>query len=264
MYLLIGWCVLWWSAWVHADDMVLRVMSRATQGEAYFHGLLGAAMSAAGSPVRLQPLQEMPNARAELLLQQGKLDLHWFVRTAQRDKQFLRVDVPLTEGMMGRRVLMVPPKYANEYVAYRSLQDVQQSGKVAAMAHGWADIAIWQYNGLPVSPQRLSVPELYRLVAQGGRGMHYFPRSVIEIETERDHHAGLVPARGIMLVYAQDCYFYVSPRRPELQRSLQLALQQAQASGLRQRLFRQHYAAALSALELDKRHVLKLKLPASS
>lgn len=243
-----------------AEELTLRVMARASQTQAYFHQLLVAAMAQAGTTVHLKEAPDMPNARVELLLAQGQLDVHWFLRTASRDQRFLRVDQGLTDGMIGWRILMVPPGEAASYARLRTLADLKRSGKVAAMGHGWADACIWQQNGLPAIQQRLPIADLYRLVANGNRGMHYFPRGSIEVGLEQPHHAGLVAAPGVVLVYPQDFYFYLPTAKPELRARLQHALQLAEQSGLRQRLFRQHYGAALAELALDKRVPIRLAL----
>lgn len=255
--------VLWLclAGMAQAEELTLRVMARSAQSQAYFHGLLVAALAEVGVTVRLQAAPDMPNPRIESLLEEGVLDVHWFLRTPARDQRFLRVAQGLTEGMIGWRVLMVPPAQLASYASLRSLADLRRSGKVAAMGFGWADVAIWQHNGLPAVASRLSVTELYRLVASGQRGMDYFPRGSIEVGVEQDRHAGLVPVPDLVLVYPQDFYFYISPAKPQLRARLQQALQQAEERGLRHRLFRQYYGASLAGLALDKRVVIRLAVP---
>lgn len=244
-----------------AETLPLKVMARAGQSQVFFQELLVASLAQAGVDVRLQEAPDMPNARAESLLAQGQLDIHWFIRTPARDRRFLLVSQPLTDGMIGKRIPMVRPASIGSYARLRTLADWQRSGKVAAISFGWADVAIWQHNGLAVATQRLAIPELYRLVASGQRGMDYFPRGSIEVTAEKSLHAGLVPLPGVMLVYPQDFYFYVSPARPQLQALLQQVLQQAEQSGLRQRLFQHYYGAALAELSMEKRQAIYLTLP---
>lgn len=244
-----------------AQQLNLRVMYRTGHSQAYYHALLVAALAQAGVRVTLKEAPDMPNARAEPLLEAGQLDVHWFIRTPSRDRRFLRVSQPLTEGMIGWRIPMVPAAAAPAYARLRTLADWQRSGKVAAMGFGWADAAIWQHNQLPVAPQRLPVADLYRLVASGTRGVDYFPRGSIEVAAEQDMRAGLVPAPGVVLVYPQDFYFYVSPVRPQLRALLQKALSRAEQSGLRHSLFQQHYGAGLAELALASRQVIPLRMP---
>lgn len=248
---------------VQAVELSLRVMSRTGQSQAYYHALLVLALAQQGVKVKLSEAPDMPNARAEPLLESGQLDVHWFIRTPARDRRFLLVAHPLTDGLIGWRIPMVRAANAEAYAKLRTLADWQRSGKVAAMGFGWADAGIWQHNRLPEAQQRLTVPDLYRLVASGNRGVDYFPRGSIEVGLEQDMRAGLVPAPGVVLVYPQDFYFYVSPARPQLQNLLQKALQQAEQSGLRHSLFQRHYGAGLAELALASRQVIQLKLPAA-
>lgn len=258
----LGIAGLCWCLPVPASELTLRVMARPGQNQSYFLALLRASLAQSGTPVRLQAVPDMPNSRAESLLEDGRLDIQWLIRTPARDRRFLLVAQPLTDGMIGKRIPMVSPSRVSAFAGLRTLADWQRSGKVAAIGYGWADVAIWQRNGLAVSPQRTAIADLYRLVASGQRNLDYFPRGSIEVAPEQALHAGLVPLPGVMLVYPQDFYFYVSPQRPQLQTLLQKALQLAEQRGLRQRLFQQHYGAALAALAMDKRQVIALALPA--
>jgi len=255
---MLGLCM---SLPVPASELTLRVMARPGQNQSFFLALLRTSLKQSGIAVRLQSVPDMPNSRAESLLEDGQLDIQWLIRTPERDQRFLLVAQALTDGMIGKRIPMVPASRVSSYAGLRTLADWQRSGKVAAIGYGWADVVIWQHNGLAVSPQRTAIADVYRLVASGQRGLDYFPRGSIEVASEQALHAGLVPLPGVMLVYPQDFYFYVSPRRPQLQALLQKALQQAEQRGLRQRLFQQHYGAALAALAMDKRRAISLALP---
>jgi len=234
----LGIAGLCWCLPVPASELTLRVMARPGQNQSYFLALLRASLAQSGIPVRLQEVPDMPNSRAESLLEDGQLDIQWLIRTPARDRRFLLVAQPLTDGMIGKRIPMVSPSRVSSF-------------------------AIWQHNGLAVSPQRTAIADLYRLVASGQRRLDYFPRGSIEVAPEQALHAGLVPLPGVMLVYPQDFYFYVSPQRPQLQTLLQNALQLAEQRGLRQRLFQQHYGAALAALATERRQVIALALPVS-
>lgn len=242
---------------LHAED--LRIPLRGGGDSRYFQSLLEVLAKEGDQGQRLQFLPEMANRRADVMLERGELDVYWYIRTPQRDQRFLLVDVPLTEGFIGRRILMTRPDLLPRFANIRTLDQLRESGLTALMGGGWADIAIWREAGLAVREQVMTTRELYRQVASGIRGSDYFARGSIEVMPEQAIWAGLKPVPGLVLSYPGDFYFYVSPRKPELQRWLQTQLLQAEKSGLRHRLFVEHYGKVLGQLEMARRHEIRLR-----
>lgn len=240
---------------------ILRVPVRGGAEQSYYRELLLQAIKQAGMSAELQVLTELPNRRADAMLENGELDVYWYIGTPKRDKQFLRVDVPLTEGMIAQRVLLVSPLQQSRFAQINSLADFQRSKAVAAMAVGWADAKIWQYNQLKVEEVPTALSGLYRLVASGQRQLDYLSRGAIEVEAEKDLRHGLLVEPHLLLSYPGDFYFYVTPRKPALRSKLALVMHQLEAGGQRHKLFISHYGAALDKLALDKRTRIALQLP---
>ena len=240
---------------------VLRVPVRSSTESPYYRELLQQAIRQAGMSVELQMLTELPNRRADAMLEGGELDVYWYIGTQKRDKRFLRVDVPLTEGMIAQRVLLVPPMQQTRFAHINNLSDLQRSKVVAAMGEGWADAKIWQHNQLPVAEVPMPLAGLYRLVASGQRKMDYLSRGAIEVDAEKDLRHGLLIEPRLLLSYPGDFYFYVTPRKPALRSKLEVALRQLEASGQRHKLFMFHYGEVLDKLALGKRTRIHLQLP---
>lgn len=239
----------------------LRVPTRGGIEQPYYRELLLTAVQHAGLGSSLQTLAELPNRRADAMLENGELDVYWYIGTPTRDKRFLRVDVPLTEGMIAKRILLISPVEQARFAQIRSLADFQRSNVVAAMGSGWADVKIWQHNQLRVEETPVTLAGLYKLVASGQRQLDYLSRGAIEVEAEKDLRQGLLVEPHLLLSYPGDFYFYVTPRKPELRAKLEAALRQLESSGQRHKLFMQHYGAVLDRLALNKRTQITLQLP---
>lgn len=239
----------------------LRVPLRGGVEQPYYRELLLKAVRQAGIGSSLQSLVELPNRRADAMLENGELDVYWYIGTPVRDKRFLRVDVPLTEGMIAKRILLISPAQQARFAKVHNLADFQQSHLVAAMGSGWADVKIWQHNQLPVEEVPIALSGLYKLVASGQRQLDYLSRGAIEVDAEKDLRQGLVVEPRLLLNYPGDFYFYVTPRKPELRAKLEAALQQLEANGKRHKLFMHHYGATLERLALQKRTQITLQLP---
>ncbi len=229
--------------------------------QGYYLSLLRQALSDEGVEVRWRSLPAMSNERLQNMLENGDIEVYWFLRSAERDRRFLRVDVPLTDGMIGRRILMVRHEDREMFRNVTTLGGLRASGKVAALGKGWLDSQIWERNGLAWREMPTPVEQIYRLVAAGARKLDYFPRGVTEVAAESGIDAGLEPEPYLLLVYPQDFYFYVSTRNPVLFALLKNALKRAQERGLRAALFQREFGTDLDRLMLSRRREILLALP---
>jgi hypothetical protein len=242
----------------HAEDIDLHLMNRRDQQQQYYHRLLQESLQAEGHSVNLITEPEMPVVRVSKLLEGGELSVHWFLQTAERDKRFLRVNIPLSFGLIGQRLLLVKKGQSAAYAKVKTLADLQAINKRAGMAQGWFDVMVWKENKLPVYEQIGDWQVLFKLVAAGNRNVDYFPRGAVEILDDATAHPDLEIQPNLLLSYERDFVFYVSPHYPQLRNQIEKALQAALASGLQRRLFDQLLFPKVKELNLNKRTVINL------
>ncbi|MEJ2794420.1 ABC transporter substrate-binding protein [Iodobacter sp. LRB] len=242
----------------HADVIDLHLMHRRDQQHQYYHRLLQESLQAEGHIVNVMSEPEMPVVRVNKLLESGDLSAHWFLQTAERDKRFLRVDIPLSFGLIGQRLLLIKKGQAAAYSRVKTLADLQAINKRAGMAQGWFDVMVWKENQLPVYEQIGDWQVLFKLLAAGNRDVDYFPRGAIEIQDDLAAHPDLEIEPDLLLSYERDFVFYVSPRYPQLRNQIEKALKAALASGLQRRLFDQLLFPKVKQLNLNKRTVINL------
>ncbi|STR44639.1 hypothetical protein EV682_106112 [Iodobacter fluviatilis] len=253
----LGIC-LFFMNFAHAEVIDLHLMNRRDQQQQYYHRLLQESLLAEGYRVNIIAEPEMPVARVNKVLESGDLSVHWFLQTAERDKRFLRVDIPLSFGLIGQRLLLIKKGQSAAYSRVKTLADLQAINKRAGLAQGWFDVMVWKENQLPVYEQIGDWQVLFKLLAAGNRDVDYFPRGAIEILDDLAAHPDLEIEPDLLLSYERDFVFYVSPRYPQLRNQIEKALQAALASGLQRRLFDQLLFPKVKQLNLNKRTVINL------
>jgi hypothetical protein len=246
------------AGFAHAEVIDLHLMSRRDQQQQYYHRLLQESLQQEGHSVHLTSESEMPLLRIYKLLDSGELSAHWFLQTAERDKRFLRVNIPLSFGLIGQRLLLIKKGQSAAYAKIKTLADLQARNKRAGMAQGWFDVMVWKENQLPVYEHMGDWQVLFKLVAANNRDIDYLPRGAIEILDDLAQHPDLEIEPNLLLSYERDFVFYVSPHYPQLKYQIEKALQAALASGLQRRLFDQLLLPKVKSLNLNKRTVINL------
>ncbi|MFC4159270.1 hypothetical protein [Chitinimonas lacunae] len=196
--------------------------------------------------------------RQYLALEQGKVSLLWLLPSRERDQRHARVNEPLTFGLIGQRVLLIPPGNAPIYAKVQTLDDFRALGVVAGLGAGWVDTRIWQANHLPFNEHPGDWTQIYRLVASRQRGIDYFPRGAVEVLGEAHRHPELEIEPHLLLDYHTDFYFYLHRNQAPLKPVLEAALAQARRSGLMQQLFNKYHQDIANRLHLSKRRVIDL------
>ncbi|WP_147818930.1 hypothetical protein [Salidesulfovibrio onnuriiensis] len=226
----------------------------------YYHELLRQSFAAIGHTLTIKPLKDYPFKRIMHMLETGEASAMYLIRSTDRDRRFVPVNVGLTNGLIGKRILLVPPEEVDAFKGVRTLEDFRKLNRTAGLGESWFDVDVWRYNRLPVktlADWRL----IYEMAAHRDRGIDYFPRGFVEIMGEHDRHHELVIEPHLMLVYKRDFIIYLSQRDKDLAPVLRKALVHARESGLMDRLLRKHYKRSFDALRPEKRRVIRVALP---
>lgn len=245
------------TAWA-GQVLHLRAPSLTEGSHAYYHELMVKAFAAEGIELRIDPVPDPPKARLGMMLAKGDLAITWMVQSAERDKTYVPVNVPLTNGMVGQRVLMIRPQDQPLFDKVRTLDDLRRLGVRAGMGRDWAEQDIWQRNGLPVTNPSGNWHRLFDMLAVGGRDVDYIPRALSEILIEAPAHPDLAVERHLLLVYDRDVRFYLSPLAANLAPILERGLRRLRDEGTQERLLEKHFGRARSIMDVDRRTVLYL------
>ncbi len=244
-----------------ASAQKLNVAGFADKSHAYFHALLTEALAAAGQPKELNVRFDLPQGRLIQQLEDGTLDVQFFLRNDTLDQKFIRIDQPLTNGLIGQRILLIRPADENKFSALKSVDDLRATGMVGGFGQGWFDVKLWQANGLPTYEQDGEWRILFKMLASGQRKVDYMARGVTEVQTEAAANPELAIEKNLLLVYQNDRYFYLPRSEPELAKPLGEGLALLKQNGRQAALIEEHYGAMLKALNVSARHKVNLKMP---
>jgi ABC-type amino acid transport substrate-binding protein len=200
----------------------------------YFNRLLARALAVTESshgPFALEELDtSMNTARMIANMKNGRVpDVLWMTATRERQNSLHAVPVPLLEGALGARVLIVRREALARFDRIRRVGDFE--GLVGVQGAAWSDTRILRHNGLKVYGI-VEYERMFELVAAGRAD--YFPRGITEAEAElaaRPQRDTLTIHPDLVLRYPQPLYFYTASHRPALAERLTQGLRQLRASG---------------------------------
>ncbi|CAK4068092.1 hypothetical protein [Vibrio sp. 16] len=243
------------------QEIKLSLSSQLDGGHSFYHELLFESLTDLGYKVSISsPSEHIPQKRVVKMVESGALTLTWLLPTPERDERFVVVPVPLTNGMIGKRILLIPPQLQSQFDAVNSLDELQRSGLVAGLGINWFDVAVWKTNQLPVYLADGEWRSLYRLISTDGK-VNYFPRGLNEIVSEAELNPHLAIEQRLMLQYDRDFYFYLSPQAKEYQPIIERALRKAKSSGLLDKIITKHWGRTFQVVDPAKRVVIRLTTP---
>ncbi|OHV96913.1 hypothetical protein AKG95_17730 [Janthinobacterium lividum] len=229
--------------------------------QGYVTALLQQALARSGQAYALRRSElRMVQTRAmqEIATASGSVDVVWAMTSRERETQLLPVRIPIDRGLIGWRVALIQARQPQLLRAVRSIAALARLS--AGQMRDWPDSAILQANGLRLDTSS-TYEGLFRQLAAGR--IDYFPRSVIEAQSELASHAQLPLALDTHLVirYPAALYFFVGRHRPELARHIEIGLESMLADGSFAQLFQQHFGRLADGLKLAHRYTLELANP---
>lgn len=245
---------------LQAEDSKVKIRHYQSQ-ERYEFGieLLNLAMQKTGVDFEItSPVEEViTEARGELFVVNGALDLQFMSTTAERESSLIPIKIPVYRGLLGLRLLLVKPSVNAEIQHVSRLADLRLF--VAGHGQHWGDLPVYGANDLKVVPV-VSYPKIFEMLKKSR--FDYFSRGVSEIWGELSHHQNdLVVADNIMLFYPHPVYFFVSKARPELAELLEGGLESAISDGSYRDLFDKHYRSVIKKANLKERNLVRLANP---
>jgi len=247
-------------AMAQIDVVYPRPMGNLDERQNYAIELLGLALAQSGKEYLLQAsksVQKQKRALKNMELGSG-IDVVWTVTSAEREQLLRPIRIPIDKGLVGWRIPLIRRMDVERFERLPELKDVQALN--SGQGHDWPDVAILQHNGFKTtsSPSYIG---LFKMLASGR--VDYFPRSVLEVESEAEIHAdkNLVVDPNLLLVYPSALYFFVSLDAPTLADDIQKGLERVIANGDFEQLFNRYFGESIERLNLRSRHVLYLDNP---
>ena len=206
--------------------------------------------------------RRLTQARGSLLLEKNKgVDIASFPTTKDRENRFIPIQMPILQGMLGCRVLLINQYKTEAFSKIQSLESLQKN-YTAGFGSQWADMKILESNHLRVA----GVTQYERIFEMlHNNRFDYFPRGIneawLEIEKYQGQFKYLAVEPSIALYYPIYVYFFVPKNKPALAARIHKGLKTALEDGSFKALFNKHHHALIEKASLDNRKIFLLDNP---
>jgi hypothetical protein len=222
--------------------------------------LLKLAIAQSGNNLELVPSKKfMHQGRALKQLQAGKdIEVLWTMTSKEREGELTPIRIPIYKGLIGWRVFL--SSNPNILGANKALTLEQIKSLETIQGHDWPDTHILARNGFNIQNSP-SYAGLFSMIALQRADL--FPRSVIEVwdELKQFESQGVGLEAHTIISYPTASYFFVSPHNKALAIRIEEGLLEAIKSGSFERLFNQHFAAAIEKTAVSRRTHYRLNNP---
>lgn len=252
------------TSFLCAQNIVLKVpdISQGNHQEYYFE-LITKSLENNGYNVELI-IETLPQQRGKIYLDKGIVSLTWMLESKERNNQYESIDVDLTNGLIGKRILFIPKGKQNLYNNIKNLKDLQNSSLLAALGNGWYDVDVWKANNLNYSVQPGNWLTIFKMLSNN-RLYNYFPRGAIEILSESKKYIDLDIEKNLLLVYDRDYHFYLSDSGEyagiKYKKILEDSLLKAKNDGFIDSLIDKYWGDQLKKLNIEDRIIINLNSP---
>ena len=204
---------------------------------------------------------DMTQGRGKLMLEHNEgIDIASFATNSDLEKTFQPIPIPILQGVLGYRVLLINSDNREVFSKITSLQQLRKY--TAGFGSHWNDIRILKYNLLPVN----GVAKYELLFAMlDAKRFDYFPRGIneawIEVKKYQPQFSHLMVEPTIGLYYPYFVYFFTSRENRALAQRIQEGLEMALQDGSFKALFLKYHQHLFKQASLEIRKMLVLDNP---
>ncbi len=251
------------SAYSDVITLHIPIVDDSPQLHIFYHELLETAMKEVGLTPKLIT-SKLPQLRIKGYFDDGRISIYWMVESDERNKQYIPIEVGLTNGLIGKRILFIKKGEQHLYDGVKTLEDFRNLNLVGGMGKKWFDVKVWKANNLGYKEHPGNWKAIFKMVSSG-RDYNYFSRGLNEIVEEAKQYSDLAIEKRLVLIYDRDFRFYLSKTGEnagaKYKNVIEHALKKAKDSRLIERLVRKYWANDLKALNYDKRTKIHLRTP---
>jgi hypothetical protein len=186
---------------------------------------------------KLEQLQENFTSNrlmAELMRDDGKINIIWTSTSKIREQELLPIKVSIVRGLNSFRIFLIRKEDQERFHRVHSLDDLRELR--AGQGAQWPDTAVMINNRLPVVSAAQS-DLLFDMLAS--KRFEYFPRGLYEIwgEQELNAYRDIIIEDSLMLHYPAPIYFFVNKNNKALAERIERGLHMAIQDGSFEQLF---------------------------
>jgi hypothetical protein len=243
--------------------LYVPIISESPKLHLYYHQLLKVALEESGHKPNLIPVT-VPQSRMLRLMDEGRISIYWALASKPANEKYHPIPIDLTDGLIGKRILLIKDGQQSRYDEVKSLHDFRQLELVAGMGQGWYDIKVWQANDLNYKVASGNWSSIFRMIPYG-RKYDYISRGMTEVLADKEHHPKLQIENNLLLTYAQDTRFFLSKEGKnagvKYHQIIESSLNKAKQSGLISRMIEQFWGDDIEQLDVKNRIEIHLTSP---
>jgi len=221
------------QAYAEVTDIRLGLLGAGPEVFAYEISVLKLALHHADAKSQLTIVDlEMPQERALVELETGRANFNVFFTgfSANREKRFHQIDIPLSRGILGHRIFITTKAFLDDLAETRTLGSLKKFAVVGS-GTGWPDTEIFQANGFDVVAS--DYESLWRMLSAGrintfNRGIH---EAFVEHQQRSQQDPELVVDPSVMIRYRFDYLFYVRKNNQRVAEIIETGLRNAYENG---------------------------------
>ncbi|MPQ59565.1 hypothetical protein [Duganella sp. FT27W] len=203
-----------------------------------------------------------PRVLHEMRSQPGRINVFVRATSAELEREFLPVRLPVDRGLLGYRLLLIRASDQPRYARVRSAADL--ASMRAGLGQGWTDVEILRAAGIPVV-EGSSYTGLFSML--DANRFDFFLRSIDEASREIDERHEEYPRMAVeqtlLVHYPLPRYFFL--RRDAQGRQLATRIEAGMETMIRDgslgTLFQRYKGDLIRKAQLDQRRVIRLANP---
>jgi len=248
----------------YAEKITLHVpiLEDSPKQHEFFYEILSQAFQNSDHNLKLV-IKRAPQARVKRLFEKGDISIFWMLESPQRNKKYIPINVNLTKGLIGKRILFIKKGKQHIFDNITKLDDLRKLNLVAGLGQEWLDTQIWEANKLGYKKQPGNWKTIFNMVLMGR--YDYFPRGINEILTEAKQHPELAIEKKLVFIYNGKYKFYLSTKGKyagvQYNDIINTVLKKAEQDGLIKKTIKKYWSNNLKILNYDKRIKIFLEMP---
>ena len=252
------------SSIVQAEKIELELLDR-SDFDRYVNELLLQSLKAQGHEAVITPFSDKTNTRrVRKLVVAGRNKFTWAKSSVSfaGKETLVQISTPLQGEVTSEQVLLITPGSQHLFDDIKTLEDLQNSPRTAALGEGSPAVQYWKQNNLKYITVEGGRKVLIKMQLKGGRGFDYTTKGVYSALALQKKNPGLAIEENILLVFPEQYFLFFSKEYGDLIPIFEKALADAQASGLIKKLFDKHFSKNRNdeSINVDKRTRIHLSI----
>ncbi len=227
----------------------------------FFIELLKQSLARSGKPYKaVMKVRGATHARQMQMVVDGLIDVLWDAPGPEVDKRLMPIEIPIDKGLIGWRIFFINAEDQAMFSKITTEEELKQIplGQVKY----WHDTSILRANRFNIV-ETPSYTGTFKMLTS--KRFNYFPRSIVEIWSERDNQKSMlnniVIEKNLVLHYPIAYFYHVTKTNTVLAQDIQRGLEIMLRDGSFERLFQRYNGELIAKANLKNRHVIHIKNP---